>query len=392
MISALSVMLFAGAALAAQIEIAKPGADHDRSRDEERLMTYRTPEGQERPVRTAEDWAMRRRQIITGVEKVMGELPDRSRLPPLDVKIMDRVERDGYVRLSITYVAEEGDRVPAYLLLPKDRPVGQRVPAIVALHGTSKYGKKLVSGEAVVAQRADAKKPARTEGMFPTSDTVYPNNEYAKELAQRGYVVLAPDYPSFGDYPYDFRKSKYASGSMKGIFNHMRGVDLLQTREEVDPQRIGAIGHSLGGHNALFLGVFDERVKVIVSSGGWGPFRGSQHGNKPDGWDQDVYMPRIRTVYQFDLDRVPFDLQELVAALAPRAFFSSSPVRDEWFSVKGVKRTEPEIREVYSLLGESDAFVVRYPDCDHTFPPEMRREAYAFMDRVLHHRPPRTGR
>ena len=195
--------------------------------------------------------------------------------------------------------------------------------------------------------------------MFPTSDTVYPNNEYAKELAQRGYVVLAADYPSFGDYPYDFRKSKYASGSMKGIFNHMRGVDLLQTREEVDPQRIGAIGHSLGGHNALFLGVFDERVKVIVSSGGWGPFRGSQHGNKPDGWDQDVYMPRIRTVYQFDLDRVPFDLQELVAALAPRAFFSSSPVRDEWFSVKGVKRTEPEIREVYSLLGASDAFVVR---------------------------------
>ena len=128
MISALSVMLFAGTATAARIEIAKPGADHDRSRDEERLMTYRTPEGQERPVRTAEDWAMRRQQIITGVEKVMGELPDRSRLPPLDVKIMDRVERDGYVRLSITYVAEEGDRVPAYLLLPKDRPGAAACP------------------------------------------------------------------------------------------------------------------------------------------------------------------------------------------------------------------------------------------------------------------------
>jgi cephalosporin-C deacetylase-like acetyl esterase len=44
---------------------------------------------------------------------------------------------------------------------------------------------------------------------------------------------------------------------MKGIFNHMRAVDLLCSRPEVDPKRIGAIGHSLGGHNAMFVGLFD---------------------------------------------------------------------------------------------------------------------------------------
>lgn len=350
-------------------------------------------DAEERPVQAADDWAIRRRQIIAGLEDVMGPLPDRSHLPPLDVKIINRIEGDGYVRLSLTYQGDEGERVPAYLLLPKNCTAGKRLPAVVALHSTSSYGKMLVAGEAADAHRARANRPAADKSLFfPTSDTytAYPRaavvaNEYGKELAQRGYVVLAPDYPSFGDYPYDFHKSKYASGSMKGIFNHMRGVDLLQTRDEVDPERIGAIGHSLGGHNALFLGVFDSRIKVVVSSCGWSPFRDSPSGGKADGWAQDVYMPRIRTVYQNCLNRVPFDFQELVAALAPRAFFSNSPIRDEYFDVQGVKRSEPEIRKVFASLGAADCLQIRYPSCSHDFPPEIRREAYAFIDKVFQH-------
>ena len=121
-----------------------------------------------------------------------------------------------------------------------------------------------------------------------------------------------------GDYRYDFQTSAYASGSMKGVFNHMRGVDLLRAREEVDPERIGAIGHSLGGHNAMFLGVFDPRVKVIVSSCGWTPFH-DYYGGRLNGWDQDRYMPRIRTVYGLDPDRVPFDFYEVVARVYPES-------------------------------------------------------------------------
>jgi dienelactone hydrolase len=341
--------------------------DMPGSVDHSRLLVYWTPDGREHPVRTAEDWAIRRRQIIEGMELVMGKLPDRSKLPPLDVNVIDRVERDGYTRLSVTYLVEENDRATAHLYLPKDRPAGQRLPALVALHGTSPLGKMAVAGE---------------EGGAP-------NRGYAKELAQRGYVVLAPDYPPFGDYPYDFQKSKYASGTMKGIFNHMRGVDLLQAREEVDPEQIGAIGHSLGGHNAMFLGAFDPRVKVIVSSCGWDPFH-YYYGGKLAGWAQDRYMPRIRTVYGLDADRMPFDFYEVAAVLAPRAFFSNSPSHDDNFDVKGVKDAEPKVREVYALLGAADRMKFLYSDSDHDFIPEARREAYAFIDRILCHTPLRN--
>ena len=65
------------------------------------------------------------------------------------------------------------------------------------------------------------------------------NLHYAAELAARGYVTLAPDYPNFGDYSFDPYAHGYESATMKGIWNHMRAVDLLQSLSEVDPQRIG---------------------------------------------------------------------------------------------------------------------------------------------------------
>ena len=276
------------------------------------------------------------------------------------------MQGEGFERLTVSFVTEPNDRLAAHLYLPGGRAPGQRVPAMLALHPTSPLGKDRV-----------------------TEAGGEPNRMVAFELARRGYVVIAPDYPSFGDSrEYDFQADGYESGTMKGIFNHMRCVDLLQTREEVDPERIGAIGHSLGGHNAMFVGVFDERLKVIVSSCGWTPFH-DYYGGKIKGWTSDRYMPKLRDVYGLDPDRVPFDFYEVVAALAPRAFFSNSPLGDGNFDVAGVRKGVAEAIRVFALLGAADRLQVRYPDCGHDFPPPVRREAYEFVDRVLRHTPAR---
>ena len=299
--------------------------------DHSRLMVYWTPDGREHPVKTPADWSLRRHQILEGMQAAMGRLPERSRLPPLDVQITGRSEQNGLTRLELSYQAEENDRVPALLYLPQGRPAGRKLPAMLALHQTIGIGKGEVAG---------------LGGN--------PNLHYGLELAQRGYVVLMPDYPSFGAYRYDFQRSVHPSGTIKGVINHMRGVDLLESLEQVDPQRIGVIGHSLGGHNAIFVAVFDQRLRVVVSSCGWTPF-GDYYGGKIAGWTSDRYMPRLRTVYALDPDRVPFDFYELVAALAPRAFFSNSPVNDGNFAVSGVKKAETKAREVFALFGAARA-------------------------------------
>ena len=332
-------------------------------RDHSRLFVFRDDQGNEQHVRTPEDWERRRNHILLGMQEAMGKMPDRTQLPTLDIQEIERYDGEGFTRITISFVAEKGDRVPTYLYLPETRKAGRRFPAMLALHPTSPLGKGVVAG---------------------LSDKL--NRSYALELAKRGYVVIAPDYPSFGDYTYDFDNDGYISGTMKGIFNHMRCVDLLVSRDDVDPNRIGVIGHSLGGHNAMFVGVFDERLKVIVSNCGWTPFH-DYYGGNIEGWTSPRYMPRLKDVYELDPDLVPFDFYEVVAALAPRYFFSCSPLHDDNFDVKGVKKAIVEAYKVYRLFHAEENLQVRHPDCGHDFPPEVRFESYEFIDKVLNHIP-----
>jgi putative membrane-bound dehydrogenase-like protein len=302
--------------------------------------------------------------ILQGMQQAMGPLPDRSQLADPDIAVSETTTGKGYQRKTITFVAEPGDRVSADLYIPDGASADDRRPAMLALHPTGAQGKRIVAGEGPRL-----------------------NRQYAVELAERGYVVIAPDYPSFGDLKdYDFNSDSYVSGTMKGIFNHMRCVDLLQAMDYVDGDRIGVIGHSLGGHNAMFVGVFDQRLKVVVSSCGWTPFHDYYAGNIT-GWTSDRYMPRLRDEYGLDPSRVPFDFYEVVAALAPRAFFSSSPVEDANFDVNGVRKAIPAAADVYGLFDAQNQLQVRYPECDHDFPTETRAEAYRFIDSVLDFKP-----
>src|SRR5260370_3508018 len=100
--------------------------------DKTNLLILRDEQGKETPITTPEQWAKRRAHILANMQLVMGPLPDDSRKVPLDVKITDTVETKHYVRKKLTYAAEKGDRVPAYLLIP----VGMKgtMPAGLCLH------------------------------------------------------------------------------------------------------------------------------------------------------------------------------------------------------------------------------------------------------------------
>ena len=320
-----------------------------------------------------EEWEQKRMRTLQGMQDVMGHLPDTSDLPPLDIQFSDSLKKKSYTRYTISFTAAENEEVPAYLYVPGGRRAEEKHPAMLALHETDPLGKGSVDGQ---GER--------------------PNLRYAKELAQRGYVVIAPDYPDFGDLQgYDFNGDRYQSGAMKGVFNHMRSVDVLQSREYVDPERIGVIGHSLGGHNAMFIGAFDTRLKVIVSSSGWtlfdyydiGEEATKKFGGQLGPWAQDRYMPLLRNKYNLQAEKIPFDFDDVIAAIAPRAFFSNSPRNDSNFAVAGVKEGMTKAREIYRCLEVKNKLQVRYPDAGHDFPTQIRLQAYHFIDKELGHMP-----
>jgi acetyl esterase/lipase len=296
----------------------------------------------------------------------MGKLPGKEKQCALEPKVEEEVDCGTYVRRLLTYASEPGSRVPAYLLIPKPVLNGQKkVPAILCLHGTDN-----VVGHGVVV------------GLGTR-----PNRAYALELAQRGYVTLAPNYPLLAKYQPDLKRLGWESGTLKAVWDNRRGLDLLASLPFVNGAKLGAIGHSLGGHNAVYTAVFDDRLRVIVSSCGLDSYLDYYNGDarnwQPEkGWCQTRYMPKLAD-YQGRLEDIPFDFHEMIGALAPRHVFLIAPKKDSNFRADSVDRIAAAARPVFKLLGHEDRLRVEHPDCEHDFPPEMREVAYVLFDKVL---------
>lgn len=343
------------------------------------LLSYIDDNGDRVPVTTLYEWEKKRGQILDSLQALFGKFPgspnmppfysDLPELPPYNTQYRDTFETRSYTRYNIRFTVAHNEDVTAYLYIPRTDKKA-KFPAVIACQPTGDAGKKIVDDEG------------------PN-----PNRGYGKELAERGYVVLAPDYPSFGDQKnYDFENDRYESGVMKGIFDNVRGVDFLQARADVDSERIGIIGHSLGGHTAMYAAAFDTRLKVVVTSCGWTLRRyynnyneamREKFGSRLWGSAQARYSPLALTKYNLELEKMPFDFDQLIAVIAPRPFFSNSPIHDSNFNVEGVRVGIANASGVYHFLNAGEHLQVRYPVAGHDFPPLVRYEAYEFLDYYL---------
>ena len=323
------------------------------------LSYYMADDHQRHPITTVADWQIRRQHILKHMQRVMGRLPGVMSRVPLDVKVLEEARDGNIVRRKLSYQSDPFDRVTAWLLLPAEAD-GQgttKYPAMLCLHQTIQSGKDEPVG------RSGSK-----------------NMHYALELARRGYISLSPDYPSLGEHAYDFASHpEYVSGAMKAVWDNIRAVDLLASLPKVNADRIGVIGHSLGGHNAMFSAAFEPRLRVIVSSCGFSSFR------KDDlpSWTGPRYMPQISTLFDNDVDRLPFDFSEIVGSFAPRPFLAIAATRDNDFDVSGVRDVITSANIVYRLFGKPQHLQTFFPDSPHDFPPAAREQAYDFIDQHL---------
>ena len=293
---------------------------------------------------------------------------------PLKLEVHEQTETEGYLRRLVSYAVEPEERAWAYVLVPRDylgnggdAPSG---PAVVCLHQTSPEGKK------------------EPVGLSGNEDMAY-----AHHLAMRGYVCIAPDQIAAGNRvlpgakPYDtsafYRARPRWSAVGKGMWDTRRAVDVLLTLPQVDPERIGIIGHSLGGHSAVFAAATDSRIRACVSNCGMTTF--AANDRRLD-WSREswyIYFPLLRGLFEAGED-APVDFHEIASLIAPRPFLNITSLTDE---VMGVPDTMFEfaerVREVYKLLGAQKEFAAHFHDLGHSFPPEMRELAYGWLDRAL---------
>ena len=262
--------------------------------------------GHSGPIARVSAWQDKRWDIITRLFETLGSSPAPRNTCDIELLGQERCGTDpqrAYTRRKLRYVVGQDDEVYAYLLVPE--ACRSPAPAVVAMHQYTALGKDEVAG---------------IDGD--------PDMAYGHELAQRGYVVLIPDYLTGGEraYPgvgafvsapfYD----RYPTWSMvgKNVEDSMAAVDVLHAQDEVDTSRIGVIGHSHGGHNAIFAAALDDRIAVCASNCGMSVF--SEEEQRMD-WCDDAedeynYSPALKPYFESG-QAPPFDLHEVAALIAP---------------------------------------------------------------------------
>ncbi len=323
-------------------------------------------------IKTPEDWAKHREVLHQRFLDLIRDQHKPAQLP-LDVQVHETVEvPEGYTRKLISYAVETDERAHAYLAIPHG-PQGQakdgQFPAIVALHGTFPKGIEQAAGLVDDATKA-----------------------HLHHLVQRGYVVIAPEHfvsgrriPPEGAYDTTRFHQKHPEWTAVGKFTyeHSIAIDVLEKVDVVDQDRIGAMGHSLGGQGAIFLSAYDTRVKAAVDNCSAAFFR---HNSAVEHWSRDhwyVYFKHIRPKL-LEGQLPPIDFHEIMALSAPRAFLDVSALND------GPRLTQKQrvlmllkVADVYEILGVPQNFEFFVHQRGHSMPLETRELMGAFFDAHL---------
>lgn len=240
-----------------------------------------------KPVSSVAEWEIRRSALRREWMQFLGEMPE---FHSTSFEILQTGQGDGFTRTRIRYESEPGEPAEAWLLVPQADPPADGWPGIVALHQTTNSTIDQIAGVSDSSPQA-----------------------YGPELARRGFVVLCPmcflwrDMPSLNAAVDRFRsRHPGCLGMRKMLFDAMRAVDLLAAMKSVNPNRIGAIGHSLGAKEVLYLAAFDERVKASVASEGGVVFRSTN-------WNAPWYLGPAIEQPGFERNH-----HELLALAAPR--------------------------------------------------------------------------
>jgi len=301
-------------------------------------------------------------------------------LLPKDIGIsyIDKWDFKTFWMHKISYFVEPKLKIYAYLLIPK-RATG-KLPGVLALH---QHNDEFKAGKSEVVGLVKNPEYMKVEAISPDSTHQTPRKPYAygKELCEKGFVVLVPDFISFEEYrdpDYSLEGSwrdvrffeeliamKYLNYGSCLMIKHLHdayvGVSVLSSIAEVNPQKIGVIGHSLGGEIATILTAFDSRIVAAVSSCGTLCYDDIEVSNAPE--TAETIIPGLRG------DGKDFDF--FLDLISPTNFLATAGTRDKTITGKQLLSKKRKNFETITFDG------------GHMFPEDIRKKSYDFLKKKL---------
>jgi len=335
----------------------------DTTRGDRMLVEYfrdevrRLSEGCLSEIQSADDWNARRDEYRRQLREMLSldPLPERT---PLNAVVTGTVERDDFVVEKLHFQSLPGLYVTGNLYRPRE--VKGKLPAILYVCGHGQVKKDNVSfGNKVHYQHHGA------------------------WFARNGYVCLTIDTVQLGEiegihhgtYKYDMWWWNALGYTPAGVeaWNGIRALDYLETRDEVDKERMGVTGRSGGGAYSWWIAALDERVKVAVPVAGITSLKNHVVDNCVEGHCDCMYP--VNT-YRWDFGQV-------AALVSPRPLLISNTDKDSIFPLDGVVDVYNKARRIYELQGARNKIGLQITEGGHVDTQELHIHAFHWFNRFL---------
>ena len=348
----------------AHAQSAKP----DTSSGDEMIAKYFRTETKklQRPLReqfeSAEAWKSARPGLREELLEMLGlsPLPERT---PLNAVTTGTVERDEFKVEKLHFQSRPGLYVTGNLYLPKK--IDGKLPAVLYVCGHGKVKK---------------------DGISYGNKVHY--HHHGSWFARNGFVCLTIDSLQLGEiegiHHGTFRKNMwwwlnrgYTPAGVEA-WNCIRALDYLQSRDEVDGQRLGVTGRSGGGAYSWWIAATDERIKCAVPVAGITDLQNHVFDGQTKRFADGCVEGHCDCMFMVNTYR--WDYPKLAAMVAPRPLMISNTDSDSIFPLDGVYRTFTDVRHIYSLQDASEKIALNVTQGGHSDTQQLRVSAFNWLN------------
>ena len=299
-----------------------------------------------------------------------------------EAKVLFEEQRDGYKARKVEIRLSKYYTVPAYVLIPDGKGP---FPAVNALHdhgghlfiGKEKMIRPLACEDSTVIKDAD-EWVAGYEGQF-----------FGDYLAQHGYVVFSADAPMWGERGQKEgpKREKYdmIAGNMMmyGIdlsaymtYDDITGTDFLASMPEVDPQRIGCTGWSMGAYRAWMLSALSDRIKVGAAVC-WMVTTDEQMSFKYSRTENGGFANCLPGLRRW------LDYPHIASIACPKPMLFINGSQDKLFPVAGAKKAFKIMHDTWDSQGAGDKLETELWDMPHSCGKNSQKCVLDFFDKHL---------